>query len=236
MEIWEDELHFAVIYSRRRSLQIVVSRDGSVRVKAPRGMSPGTVRAKVQRRAAWIRKQQHYFKQLGPPPLPKQYISGETHYYLGRAYPLKIMHAVFNEVALLNGMLQISAQDLASTNIGHLLTAWYAKQAGIQFTAIYDRCWPAFSELGYTRPCMRIKPMRSRWGSMSSTGKMSINLELIKVPLACIEYVVMHELCHLRHLNHSKRFYVFLQQHMPDWRAREKLLKQTSHRIHAPRL
>ena len=233
-EIGQEDLRFAVTYSRRRTLQIVVNRDGSVRVKAPCDISERMVRAKVLMQAEWIRKKQDYFKKLGPKPPPSQYISGETHYYLGDPYTLRIVEARYNQVVLLGPVLQISINTTASEKARRLLAAWYAEQAATQFATIYARCWTAFVDLGYPRPIMRIKQMRSRWGSMSSSGKMSINLELIKMPTKCVEYVVMHELCHLRHPNHSKQFYAFLQQQMPDWAEREKKLKQTARRIISP--
>ena len=107
-----------------------------------------------------------------------------------------------------------------------MLDTWYREQARRHFNTEIDRQFPFFADRGHARPLLRVKRMKSRWGSLSSRGYINLNLALIQLPRPCLEYVVTHELCHLEHMNHGPGFQRLMDQRLPDWRARKALLNR----------
>ena len=111
-----------------------------------------------------------------------------------------------------------------------MLKRWYRERAGLYFhgqlTALVERLsWAPVV------PPFRLRFMKKRWGSCSAKGTLSLNTHMIKAPEECVEYVLLHELCHLRQHNHSKRFYALLELHMPDWRERKARLEDMAEMI-----
>ena len=106
-----------------------------------------------------------------------------------------------------------------------LMQAWYTERAKIKFVEIAAPVIQRFKKYGVTPSCIHIKSMTSRWGSCTPAGKIILNIELIKTPKPCIEYVITHELCHLIRRDHSKAFYELLKTEMPDWERWKKKLE-----------
>jgi hypothetical protein len=105
-----------------------------------------------------------------------------------------------------------------------LVEDWYREHAGPIFERRLERCYETARRLGIQRPPIRLRRMKTRWGSCTKKGEVLLNTELIKTPLHCIEYVIMHELCHLREHNHTKEFFRLLSRCMPDWERRKQRL------------
>lgn len=212
-------IRYEVVLSTRRTLQIEVYPDQRIRVKAPENIKPDAIAQRVQRKGRWICKQLDYFQQFTPRTPPRKYLGGETHLYLGRQYRLKISSSDDCDVKLSRGYFQVSVNGTPTSQvIKSLLDTWYAEKAQKQFSDSLERCWPKFKRMGLSKPALRIKRMKTRWGSLSSSGSLSLNIELIRAPKECIDYVVTHELCHLKHHNHSPAFYELLERTMPDWK------------------
>lgn len=213
---------FRVVYSERKTLQIAVYPDGNVLVKAPVGIRVEEIESRMQRRSRWIRKQLDYFKQFEPHTPPRKYVGGETHLYLGRQYRLKMLKADENYVKLIRGYFLVSSKEkLSSADTRGMLDQWYSEKASVQFMEAFERCWPQFEKMGMKKPQLQIRRMKSRWGSLSAKGRLTLNVDLVRAPKECIDYVLTHELCHLKHLNHSPAFYKLLDQAMPDWEKRK---------------
>jgi predicted metal-dependent hydrolase len=98
-----------------------------------------------------------------------------------------------------------------------LLDSWYLERAKAQFRESMDRCWNKFSNAGSGKPRLTLKRMKKRWGSLSEKGTVILNTELIKAPKECIDYVLTHELCHIKYHDHSSDFYRLLESIIPDW-------------------
>ena len=208
---------YEVCTSSRTTLGITVYPDRRVLVRAPRTMPSADVHVFVRKRARWIANKTAHFAQLQS-DLPYDYREGERHFYLGQRYPLRIMHADTESVSLAHGCLWIECRDSCGAHIRELLNEWYAAQAARYFAIIVDECWAQFSARDtYPQPVYRIKSMRTRWGSMSRHGRMSLNVSLMKADRACVAYVIVHEFCHLVHFNHGAGFYALLAQNMPEW-------------------
>ena len=209
----------------RKSLEISVYPDGSIVVKAPVIAALGDVEAKVKKRARWIRNQLRYFAQFEPRMPPRRFVGGESHLYLGRSYRLKITSSEKDRVLLKGKFFRISATDSSAEHIAGLLHAWYLDKAAQHFARVFDNCWMGFEKHRVSKPTLRIARMKNRWGSLSRNATLTLNPELIKAPRECIEYVVIHELCHLLHHNHGPEFQRLLEHSLPDWMKRKHKLE-----------
>lgn len=211
-------IHFYFKKSDRKTLGIEVHPDLSVWAIAPLKATLPEVKKVIEKRASWIVKQQRYFEQFLPRTPEREYVSGETHFYLGRRYILRIRKSTQNEVKLIAGELIVYySKDKSSGNIKHLLTDWYYHHANRKFNQELKKAIDKFGKYGLTLPPLEIRRMKNRWGSCTPKGKIILNPEIIKTPSHCIEYVIIHELCHLIHANHSKAFYELQSSVMPGW-------------------
>ncbi len=109
----------------------------------------------------------------------------------------------------------------------YLSYTWYREKAKITFSAIYENAWRNFPITGLSKPSVNIRKLKTRWGSLSKAGTLTLNIDLIKVPKDCIEYVIVHELCHLMHHDHSSAFYGLLERVMPEWERRKRKLEMS---------
>lgn len=212
--------------AQRKTLEIAVHPDASVVVKAPAGTDTAAIEAKLRKRARWIVRQQDYFKQFNPRTTQRHYISGETHLYLGKQYQLRVSVGSENKVRLKNGVFEVICwQKVAPHMTKRLLERWYAEKAAEQFGQSLERCWPKFERYGLHKPGLVIQRMEKRWGSLSETGTLTLNLSLVKASKECIDYVMIHELCHLKHHDHSADFYRLLAALLPEWRDLKQKLE-----------
>lgn len=211
----------------RKRLRITVRPDLSVRADAPNTFTEPEIIAAMQSKAAWVSSQLDELEAYHPLPKPHRYVSGETIVYLGRQYRLKVEPGERHPARLRGKFLQITATDPKDRDsIKKTVDAWYRQRAEVIFEKYLKACLPIASRHAIRQPTVSIRKMRTRWGSCSATGRVTLNLHLIQAPVHCIEYVIMHELCHLKHHNHSPAFYSLLNRCMPDWRKRRQLLKQ----------
>ncbi len=217
-------IRYFITFSKRRTLGITVEPSRRVVIKAPEGISLELVKEKVTKRAGWIVKQLQYFESFGDPPPPRQYISGESHYYLGRQYLLKVEEGKPNAIKYKGHCFEITCSPKSKAK--ELLKGWYRERAKIKFTEIAEPVIVRFARYGVKPSSIYIREMESRWGSCSAKGKITLNTHLIKMPKPCIEYVITHELAHLVHPNHSKAFYQLLEAEMPDWKRWKERLER----------
>ena len=216
---------YQLSYAKRKTLEIAVHPDGRIAVKAPEDASMDAIEKRLKKRAGWIIHQLDYFRQFHPRTPDRSYIRGESHLYLGRHYRLKFHSHPPEGVTLSQGRLCVSAgKHPTPDRIKGFLDVWYTQKAELQFQESMERCWPAFKRLKLQHPKLHIRHMKTRWGSLSQKGTLTLNTNLVKAPKECIDYVVTHELCHLVHHNHSPDFYKLLSKSMPNW-------KKTKHRL-----
>lgn len=211
----------------RKTLEISVEPDATVVAIAPKSASREAIVTKVQKRAGWIRRQQRFFAQYLPRTPDRQFVPGETHLYLGRHYRLKVVRDTNARVALSRGFLMVYSQDPdRPDNIKELLERWYRDRATYKFAERLDACLQHFSTPERFRPRqLIIRQLRQRWGSMSPSRRLLLNRRLIEAPVEAIDYVITHELCHIKVPNHGPRFYDFLTQTLPDWPKRKQRLE-----------
>lgn len=228
------------VSARRRSLSVEVHPDLRVIVRAPRHLARSVIEDWVASRSRWIEGQLERFRLQGHQrPPPPAYASGERHLFLGRPRVLEVLADARPAVTLAGETLRIAVRGKADgATVRRALERWYRERAAEVFDEALHRHFDWFAARGHQPPVIRIRSMVSRWGSLSapaprgcaatsaaSPRRMSLNLALIRAPLECIEYVVIHELCHLEQRGHGAGFYKLMTQHLPEWRERRRQLE-----------
>ena len=208
-------IDFRLEYSNRKSLGITVTPKMKVLVKAPADTSIEKVKEKIRKKAPWIIKQQSFFLSFQPKTPARRFISGETHLYLGRQYRLKLLPGKFESVKLKGKFIEVTTSEKARAK--HLLSDWYLQNAKSKFHSIARPLIEKFSKYKVEPTSIVFRDMPTRWGSCTPKGKIILNPELIKAPKGCIEYVIIHELCHLIHHDHTQKFIDLQTKEMKDW-------------------
>lgn len=208
---------FTVKHSARKTLAIAVHPDRSVEITAPANTTMDKIIERVEKRSSWILKKirkysahEIYFRK-------QEWISGETVYYLGRQYRLKIKTGE-SEVKLAGKFLWVTVPDKKKIDhIKLLVNAWYKIQAKKRYASILEKNAVILRREKINLNTLMIRKLEKRWGSCSKKGNIILNVDLVKTPVDCINYVIIHELCHLKYLNHGKKFYQTLSKYCNDW-------------------
>ena len=218
----EETISYEINYVSRKSLGISVNPEMKVLVKSPEGVSIEKIREKVKKRAPWILKQRDFFLSFHPRITERKYVSGESFLYMGRQFLLKVNLSDKNEVRYKGRYIEVETTQKNKTK--SLVKNWYRERAKIKFPEIAEPLIERFQKYKVQPSGVYIQEMPQRWGSCTPRGKIILNPELMKAPKPCIQYVVIHELCHLIHRNHSPAFFALQEREMPDWeRWKEKL-------------
>ena len=223
IEFGSKRIDFRLEYSVRRTLGITVTPDLEVFVKAPVDTALDVIKDRLRKKAPWIIRQLSYFLSFQPRQTDKKYIGGETHLYLGKQYRLKVINdelsVMCGEGVKLRGQfLEVYTCD--NTKVKALVEAWYLDKAKEKFHQLAKPLYDAFiirNEIENADYNLSIRHMPTRWGSCTAKGRIILNPELIKAPKACIEYVIVHELCHLIHHDHTQKFLDLQTREMPQW-------------------
>lgn len=208
-------IDYVIEFAQRKTLSICVNPDSSVCLRAPIDATLEQIQQKVHKRASWILKQKRFFESFGTSTTKRQYISGESHLYLGRQYMLRVKESNVNAVHYQNNIIEIECRH--KKDAGILLQTWYRQRANVKFQEYAQPIIEQFSIYGVKPQSLSIKKMDKRWGYCTIDGHITLNPRLICAPRCCIEYVITHELCHLIHRNHNKEFYALLTKEMPHW-------------------
>ncbi len=209
------QIDFRLEYSNRKSLGITVTPDLNVLVKAPADTSLEKVKEKLRKKAPWIIRQQSFFLSFHPKTPARKFVGGETHLYLGRQYRLKILRSKLESVKLKGKFIEVTTTDKARAK--ELVNEWYLQNAKTKFHTIAKPLIDNFRKHKVEPNSIVLREMSTRWGSCTAKGKIILNPELIKAPKGCIEYVIIHELCHLIHHDHTQKFIDLQTKEMKDW-------------------
>ena len=205
-----------------RKVVIKVHPDQRVVATVPHDTTDEAIQAAMIKRAKWIWQNIEEFSKQKDYVLPKRYVSGETQFYLGRRYVLKVLIDVeqMSNVKLSRGKLNVTLRkdnDDRAIKVKQLLDKWYQHKAKLIFKERLAKMLPKANWVTDT-PSFRIMAMTKQWGSCSTKGNLMLNPHLIKAPKECIDYVILHELCHIEEHNHSEKFWRLLTQVMPNWK------------------
>lgn len=218
---------------RRQSSRIVpriaihVEPDGRVQVDAPSEAPLAQVLAAVKKRSRWICQHVNAAKARLAHVLPSEYVSGESLHYLGRRYRLKVIVDIASpvEARMRGAFIAVTVPTHNLATIRSVLNAWYRQRAREVFA---QRLVAIAEPLQWVHelPPVRLQFMSRQWGSCSPAGRITLNPWLVRAPREAIDYVLLHEVCHLKHHNHSRAFYSILDRHMPNWREVKGLLDE----------
>lgn len=209
------QIDFRLEYSNRKSLGITVTPEMKVLVKAPADTTIEKVKEQIRKKAPWIIKQQSFFLSFQPKTPARKFISGETHLYLGRQYRLKLIPGKIESVKLKGKFLEVITNEKSRTK--QLVSDWYLQNTKLKFHSIARPLIEKFRKYKVEPTSIVFREMPTRWGSCTPKGKIILNPELIKAPKGCIEYVIIHELCHLIHHDHTQKFIDLQTKEMKDW-------------------
>ncbi len=210
-------LEYELEFRERKTLSIEVHPDLSLKVIAPKNAIRKDIEDRIIKRSDWIAKQRKFFEQFLPGIPERQYVLGETHYYLGKGYPLKVLVDGGREVKLIADRFQVHSKTGRPEEVKALLTKWYFNHAQVKFREAFDEALQALSFYDIGKPKFEIRRMTNRWGSCAPSGQIFLNPDLVKAPYRSIYYVCLHELIHLVIPNHSRDFYTLQGQLMTDW-------------------
>jgi predicted metal-dependent hydrolase len=201
---------------------------GRVRVAAPKAMSDDAIRLAVVEKLAWIKRQRASFT-AQPRQSKREMVNGESHYFLGRRYRLRVHEQDGPARVAIRGlrMLDLFVRPGSSGEKRlEVLDAWYRAQLKEIVPPLLAKWQRA---LNVEASAWGIKKMKTKWGSCTvDARRIWLNLELAKKPVRSIEYIVVHELTHLRERHHSERFTKLMDRHLPDWQARRAELQQST--------
>lgn len=216
-------IHFAPRSQRRLTIHVLP--DGTVQVDAPESTESDEVVAAVRHRARWIWQQLEAHRLRRRHVLPREYVSGESHFYLGRRHLLKVIPATdgADSVKMLRGRLEVVTKSTAPVHVCRLLDGWYRERAAEVFCRRLAELQQHITWVSEP-PALRLLNMQTQWGSCSPQGTLLLNPHLVKAPRPCIDYVLCHELCHLKEHNHSENFYRLLTGLLPDWASLKREL------------
>lgn len=214
-----------LIRSRRKTISLEVRPDGSLIVRAPMLTIPGQIEALVKRKQSWIREKRAFVYRRSLEIPAKDFSTGEEFLYLGNSYLLEIVPDQ-EKPLLLRDKFYLS--NLASNAAKRVFEAWYKGRAS---QVIQERVDMFARKNGFTYKRIRITRAKTRWGSCGPQGSLNFTYRLVMAPLEIIDYVVIHELVHLKVRSHSKTFWSDVEKLMPDYRYRIKWLKDNGHRL-----
>jgi predicted metal-dependent hydrolase len=213
-----------IIHSKRRTIALIVEDNGSITVRAPMRTPVAIIQELVTKHATWVEKKQAE-RHAMVPPQSKQYQSGENFPYLGQEYALEVVQDPQKKLVLEDRFL---LAESARENAELVFRNWYRLQARLIIAERVNFFADQY-ELQYAR--VRITSARTRWGSCSSKGTLSFSWRLITTPPDVVDYVIIHELAHTVHHNHSKRFWGLVEKILPDYKERRKRLKQYGQQV-----
>ncbi len=210
--------------SKRRTIALIIERDGTLTVRAPLRMPRAAIDAFIQQKQGWILRTREKLKMIVPTPL-RQYVDGEKFLFLGSSFDLKL-------VGPQQPVLQFENGFTLSQNTRHhgeqYFVKWYKQQAD---EVISKRVSEYAQRYQFTPKQVKISSARTRWGSCSPDGTLNFTWRLVMAPLAVIDYVVIHELAHLRVKNHSSKFWEVVQALDPQYKEKRKWLRENGREL-----
>ena len=216
---------FEVVKSARKTISISINRDAKVVIRTPKRITDAKIHEIITLKKQWILKKIAQISESNAKSSQTNYQETGILYFIGRKYELKFSQGNKNSVSFDGNFLCVESKNYDNFSV---LEKWLKKQTVEIFTQRLAYNFEIFTQkFNYNFPILKIRKMKSRWGSMVSgrkVGVITLNFNLIHKPIECIDYVIMHELCHLKHANHGADFYILQQSFVPNWRELKALL------------
>ncbi len=220
------EVEVDIVRSSRRTVALYVKPGGTLLIRAPWYVPVSLLMQFVRQKTAWIERQLRRMKDVRPPAGPAITDDGSVIPFMGRQVTVRVTEGDRNSAILKENELHLTLTGTASPErITALAEAWYLREAKSHFTSRTAALAALHSALLPAPGPVNVRKMKRRWGTCHSSGAIWFNRELIKKEQELIDYVIIHELCHLVHHNHSKEYYALLGSIIPDFREFRKRLQ-----------
>jgi len=212
-----------VVRSQRKKSASINVKNNHVIISVPKNLSDFRIQEIINKKSLWIKTRLKEQKETSTPIL-KEFVSGESFPYLGKNFRLKIEVGDEPLVKLKNGyiVVQVPKEQNSKDRIKYYLEEWYKIHA---INKLKEKTIRFSKSVGVTPKTISIKNYKARWGSCSANGDITYNWKIILAPHRVVDYVVIHELCHLLEHNHSPRYWKLVARHMQDWKTRRDWLK-----------
>jgi len=220
---------YKLIKKDRKTLTLTITPEKEIIIKAPKDISDEKLEKFLKRKWSWMNKQLDFFTKVKREKYKRKFVSGESFYYLGRQYKLVVSKGNEDTVQLLKGVLKLTTSNSVKDikNIEKILKNWFKIKAEAIFKERYQVMGMKFDYKNL--PVLGLRKMSRRWGTFINKDKICLNPKLIHASKDCIDYVITHELCHVRYKNHNKMFWKFMEEKYPNWvKVKDKLEERYS--------
>lgn len=226
LELDNERLEYQISYAKRKSVGIRLNEDGAIMVRAPKGIPKKQVEEILYKKISWIVKNRDALQKSKTEQMDKEYTTGSYLYYKGKDYVLHLVPVNRKKdetVMLKEGReIYVFAVSKEKEYIKSLLEQWYRKEAKAEIVKKVEH-YIQYYKAEYCS--IKIKSMKTRWGSCSSKRNLNFNWKIIMAPEEVIDYLVVHELAHLIEMNHSQRFYAQIEKVLPNYKMLRQWLK-----------
>lgn len=223
-------INYKVIKSKRKTISIIIHPTKEVIVRAPKQISSDQIRNIVESKGDWIVKKLSDMPDVII-PVEKDYTEGDKILYRGKEYIIKVIKAVGtsrSSIVLRDKEIVVARKANEKKRVQELLLEWYKDNAR---SLVKERIAYYMPQINKPIGTIRIKNQRRRWGSCSSKGNLNFNWKIVMMPDDMLDYIIVHELCHLKHLNHSKLFWESVKKILPDYKVREQWIKENTSKL-----
>lgn len=225
--IASEEVEIDIVRSSRRTIALYVRPGGTLQVRAPWYVPVYALLQFVHQKSGWITRQRDRLKEVKPATEMKLLSDGSVIPFLGRDIAIRLRPDAKTTVELRDDELFIGiAGEIFPDTVASIVDAWYLHEAKKYFAARTHELAGIYADKLPLPRSVGVRRMKRRWGSCRTGGDITFNRELMKKDPALVDYVIIHELCHLVHHNHGKEYYALLEGIIPDYRARRRKLQQ----------
>lgn len=226
IEVDNKAIDFALEYRKRKTMSIRIDHTGGGLVVAPKGLSQDKVIELLKSKSKWILNKLKEVEEIGYKKVQKEFVDGELFMYLGENYPLHI--EIYDgikkpEISIIQNRIYIRTPKNDPELLKNAMEKWYREECLMTIKQRVD-CYKEF--VGKEPNNIKVKEQKKRWGSCTSRGDILFNWRCIMAPIEIIDYIVVHEICHLTHMNHSKMFWQLVESIIPDYKEKRDWLKK----------
>jgi len=215
------DIYYDLELRKRKTMSIYIERDGTVKVLAPENLSINEIEEVLENKRYWIHSQQEEWKELNRTKRKRQFVNGEGFLYLGRSYRLKLVEHQEVPLKLYQGYFCLRAED--ADNARELFKEFYREKG---YKKISERVDYYKNKLGVNPSGIKIMELKNRWASCPGNGNLRFHWKVVMAPITVIDYIVVHELTHLLHENHTDAFWNTVDKVLPDYIKRKTWLRE----------